>query len=428
LAIDKEDEILGLAKQKLLGGQTNLDDLGVLACLATRFALEFNEDRESQKLSCTQIERHMRLCLAATAGFEKLVTYSASEPLLAEAALHILRSSNKNPVRHLANHSNLYCIDRGRRGELVAALIIMQARDASLPQTSYPRRWVSVAEFMRALLPQSAYDILRTSKPTFWRKGQNIRFDKTFKDYCLWFNHVIKVEDSNVIRAEFLWKYVTRGAMIICKDNQYGVDIVLPVCQKRGNLSCHTVTAIYIQVKTAEAYKLKVNNTLFDAMDPRVLGLHSIDPPPIIRIVFALGSSQAGVRFPTLRKRSPRRASNGDKFTAFDVWCAGLSTETFRQIGNDLDSYQDLLDRSLRPHDVFELKETNYQHLSDGTKIERGSLRRSMAPLVMSRGHDAIHQKLDRGQKEGSDQAKASGQETTSDQHQEKHTLVNLQA
>jgi len=44
-----------------------------------------------------------------------------------------MRDSLMNPVRHLAEHSDLNCVDRGRRGELVAALIIMQARDAAVP-------------------------------------------------------------------------------------------------------------------------------------------------------------------------------------------------------------------------------------------------------------------------------------------------------
>lgn len=52
-------------------------------------------------------------------------------------------------------------------------------------------------------------------------------------DNCrLWFNHIIKVEDSNVIRPEFLWKYITRGAMIVCTDNQQGIGIILPVVYK----------------------------------------------------------------------------------------------------------------------------------------------------------------------------------------------------
>jgi len=81
------------------------------------------------------------------------VTTAGSEPLLAEAACHLLHNSVKKPVCRLATHSNLHCIDHGGRGELVAALIIMQARDAAF--FSSGRRWVSVGDFMKALLPEA---------------------------------------------------------------------------------------------------------------------------------------------------------------------------------------------------------------------------------------------------------------------------------
>jgi hypothetical protein len=56
--------------------------------------------------------------------------------------------------------------------------------------------------------------------------------------------------DSNVIRPEFLWKYVTRGAMAVCKDNQEGIDIIVPVVFLDGNFSRQTVTAIMIKSRT----------------------------------------------------------------------------------------------------------------------------------------------------------------------------------
>ena len=81
-----------------------------------------------------------------------MITYPASEPLLAKTAFQLFFDSSASPVKHLANHTNLYCVDRARRGELVAALI-MQARDASLPTNLYQRRWVFVTEFIESLLP-----------------------------------------------------------------------------------------------------------------------------------------------------------------------------------------------------------------------------------------------------------------------------------
>jgi hypothetical protein len=201
---NQEDDILRFAKQKLLNGKDWLeeaDSSGSLACLATRFGLEFNEDEGSHEVAYKQVECHMRICLAATTGFKKMITCSASEPLLAEAAFHLMSNTTASPVKHLANHANLCCVDRGRRGELVAALIVMQARDASLPSHLPQRRWVFVTEFMQALLPLQVSEIFLDTLPTRWRKGEgSTTFRQTFDDCRLWFNHIIKVEDSEVIR------------------------------------------------------------------------------------------------------------------------------------------------------------------------------------------------------------------------------------
>jgi hypothetical protein len=55
------------------------------------------------------------------------------------------------------------------------------------------------------------------------------------------------------------------------------------------------------------------------------------------------------------------------------IWLAGLSGESFRQIQHeDLVHYKTLLERSLTPHDAFDLEgcPTNCQ---EGQEIERGS-------------------------------------------------------
>jgi hypothetical protein len=88
-------------------------------------------DGTARDVTHTQVERHMRLCIAATAGLEKMITIPGSEPLLAEAAYELMKGTRTNAVCHLAMHSDLNCIDRGRRGELVATLLIMQAYDAA---------------------------------------------------------------------------------------------------------------------------------------------------------------------------------------------------------------------------------------------------------------------------------------------------------
>ena len=74
--IKNEQGLMDFAKLKLLDGSSVLkstDRSGSLACLSVRFALEFNSAEENTSdVLCTQVERHMRLCLAVTAGREKL--------------------------------------------------------------------------------------------------------------------------------------------------------------------------------------------------------------------------------------------------------------------------------------------------------------------------------------------------------------------
>jgi hypothetical protein len=405
-ALQNENELVLFAKQKLLNGPFTLakEDLpGSLACLSVRFALEFNADSISRDVTCKQVERHMRLCLAATTGFRRLITLAGSEPLLAEAAWQLMRDSSKTPVRHLAKHSDLHCIDRGRRGELVAALLVMQARDAAvetqltrekLERRSRPegQRAVSVADFMQALLPQSSYEKVKKQMPTLWRAGEDRPFEETFEEYSLWFNHVIRIEDSKMIGAEYLWAFITRGAMVLCTHNQYGVDIVLPLCLNQGNLSRDTVSAILIQVKNDDKYGLEIDKTLFDRLDPTSVGLFEKGSPqrPVIRMVFALASKDPGVNTPPVREYP--RGRFFDDSTAFDIWCAGLLS--FKNIDEDVTSYQALLDRSLQPHDAFDLQESNDKYLDDATRKSRGRRRRRMAALTMvDKDHRQIYLK-----------------------------------
>lgn len=66
----------------------------------------------------------------------------------------------------MANHSDLNNVDRGQRGELVKALLTMQACDAA--GATSRNRWVSVDSFLKELLSPSQYDSLHGSYPGFW--------------------------------------------------------------------------------------------------------------------------------------------------------------------------------------------------------------------------------------------------------------------
>jgi len=156
----------------------------------------------------------------------------------------------------------------------------------------------------------------------------------------MWFNHVIRIHKSTLINVEYLWRFITRGAMIICTHNQAGVDIIIPLCLKTEKLSPKTVSAILIQVKNASNYGNKIKTKLFEKLCPFDLGVFDQDatPRPVIRMVFALASQESEVLF--------READETcDEFTAFDIWCAGLSC--FRSVDEeDLASPESTTSRS----------------------------------------------------------------------------------
>lgn len=199
----------------------------------------------------------------------------------------------------MANHSNLNCVDHGFRGKIVATFLIMQACDAARAASSGNRR-VSVDAFMKELLPPSKYQALLESLPTFWRDGERITFVEAFRGYGIWCNHVIRVDDKKTLSTDNLWKFITRGEMALCSTHQEGVGIVVPVCDTERKLSRNTMTAIIVQAKNSGEYGLEIDETLVDRMSPIKLGLFPDDvtPKPVMRIIFALASREAGVTFP----------------------------------------------------------------------------------------------------------------------------------
>jgi hypothetical protein len=96
---EKKASICSFAKQKLLDGQSELTALngpGSLesGLLSVRFALEFDlADGDSRTVARKQIVR-LYDCVAATTGFETLVTIARTELLLAQTAQELMDGTN----------------------------------------------------------------------------------------------------------------------------------------------------------------------------------------------------------------------------------------------------------------------------------------------------------------------------------------------
>jgi hypothetical protein len=73
-------------------------------------------------------------------------------------------------------------------------------------------------------------------------------------------------------------------------------------------------------------------------------------------------------------------------FTSFDIWCAGLSPDTFKDIGGDLAAYKVLLDRSVRTYISEALDMSVYPYLSNETKAAILKARRRMLAIEFLEG------------------------------------------
>ena len=393
-----------------MGTGKAMDDPEKLACLAVRLGLDFRAtswtERENER---RQVERHMRLCLAATPGFHNMVTISPSEPLLAEAAYKIVEAEKVDMAQALLGHIDSSYLNAGDRGEVIAALLLLLARDKAIgiphrtnifPVTSLHNngkqdlendgdrkgRILTVLEFLDALLPAAENVAVRKQKP--YRSPAVLRerkLEETFKGFYIWFNHFIKVHDFDVVNQQYLWRLILRGAALICANNHRGIDIVIPTISG-PQLKPECVSAILIQVKNDRSYTAKIRTSLFTGMDPFRVGLFSKGKkgvPAIIRMVFALGSNVPSV---TVKESSLSgyntwsSKERGDNYTSYDIWVAGATDQSFGVIkSSEISTYAKLLERSCKIFDGYDMIDKAALP-SETQKEERARARRKMHP------------------------------------------------
>ncbi|KAJ7695800.1 hypothetical protein B0H17DRAFT_1178248 [Mycena rosella] len=392
--------IINFAQTKLLAQQRTPDRLSSqqrLACLAFRLPLEFQAPGWTEReIERCQVERHMRICLAATGGFQSMITTASSEPLLAEAACRTMRNfPDTGFASALLEHIDASHLSPGDRGEYVAALILLLARDRALGSSQPPpppistlstpdeklkadggSRLVSVCDFLRALLIQpdsmNTDEDLLSSLPFIASGDVKIPLREAFSTGWIWFNHFRKVDHFGLLDQEHLRFRVARGAAVICADNQQGIDILIPIVLGT-NLESAKISAMFFQIKNSLQFKANMVTALFDAMDPvDVVGLVATDTTPNIPIMTGLfdGSAHQCDRCCRKNKHIP--------YTTYDIWVAGTTTDTFPVIGStENDVYANLLLRSRTKNRACDLGDVP---MDKDVRDERAAARRRMNP------------------------------------------------
>ncbi|KAI0259412.1 hypothetical protein BC834DRAFT_906310 [Gloeopeniophorella convolvens] len=269
----------------------------------------------------------------------------------------------------------------------------MAARDKAARMKG--TRDVSLCEFLEALMPDFAYAQLKHALPFHYRTAEeNKPFTKVFEDSRLWFNHVIKIQDLKMLSSHELWKFMTRGAIIMCADHQRAVDIVIPFCYSGDVLSRKTVSAIFIQVKNDHTFGPTTDYTLLHAIDPFTIEVYKGEetPLPCIRMVFALASKASAVHIVKPADRTTSRSSK--RFTAYDMWFAGIWPETFPIVGNEREEYQVILQRSM-PDQKSAYADSD-PNTGDQVKEARENIRRNLTPLcAIQPAHHAKYRRLE---------------------------------
>jgi hypothetical protein len=330
------DTMIDFAIQKLLcclWPNNSLDTGRQFAVMSRRLALDFDttvcdgkEREEAERNQMVQVERHMRVCLAVKEGLDSAVTVAASEPILSEAAATVMQHPSFRSSRALRNILQWPGMSKGDRGELITQNITIDTLDSVMFENHQLKSLsVEVTAYFQALFASDIYTTtIESMLPSrLGSEDRNRTFAETFANSRIYVTHFIKVYDYNVLSTEFLAKCAARGAAIVYADNQPAVDIVIPVViDKDKPLTKENVAPLFKQSKNDLKYKAKVIPSVFHAMDPYALGTFDIstkNPPPVIRMVYALASRKSKVRIVRPPELKPPSRTAKYAYTSFDI-------------------------------------------------------------------------------------------------------------
>jgi hypothetical protein len=227
-------EIFQFAVAKLLNADYTTKNLSVtqaLACLSQRLPIEFNSTNYlSQEREREQVEGHMRVCLKIDAAFETMTTTSSSEPILSEAAYFVMQSGSLNAPKALKSVMEGFSISKGDRGEFLALLLLILARDATvgppdeLGRPIKGKRWFGLADFLYGHLFQEQDGSSRLVDAKSLRALRML--PKDFPNAHLHFSHFVKVHEYRAIDIDSLLLLQGRGAAVLCANNQTAIDCI----------------------------------------------------------------------------------------------------------------------------------------------------------------------------------------------------------
>lgn len=232
-----KNDIIDFAMFKLNGGNPikhGISSDSKLSALNIRILLDFEPRRQvAVAKAASLVAGHMLIAHCIPEHREYIWVGAPSEPILAEAAGHIMRTMRDIP-RFLMEQQDFGYISKGDRGELVARLLLTLAHDSATLLTlglgsmrcSTP---ILLTTFLKALLAPSHFEEVMNSYPTNIQAGtkDSVPFKEAFKTAILHFTHFVKAGDASILSDEGAWIAFSRGIAVQCANNQHSVDFCL---------------------------------------------------------------------------------------------------------------------------------------------------------------------------------------------------------
>ncbi|KNE63607.1 hypothetical protein AMAG_08711 [Allomyces macrogynus ATCC 38327] len=404
MAAESPSKCFLLATQKLLF-MKSAEEMVENGAVTTHDAIAVLRQRIPFKVIDVELARdlvatRMAICTAISEDRSRIEASAASETVLAEAAAHLL----DHPARRALTVSKFVSvslsgsrIDVGFAGELMACLLWAFAHDAAAksmfkgvsrqePMGAPPSSWpkfldyapishflsnanrtaayysapVSVASLLTGLFGDAHVNRIRATL------GNQPRVTALLDQGLASFTHWVKVDYQ--VQPHHLVVLFMRSAAILCKTNEKGVDLIIPVVmpndQGEHELKPSAMTFILVQVKnyakhasSARALTARKRSARLDALE---CGISWFSTLPYLSVYMAVRNLESGKSTFEVYSTPPRTSSPTADDLCHDVLVEMRGTDTKGQpinavVGGDDQGVMSLsADQKRVVHDVHQ--------------------------------------------------------------------------
>lgn len=345
--------IKDLARQKLAPNQ-KIEPAAKIAWVSILVMLKFDlSEQYSKTMSSELVESFMRIVFCIPKHRQFMHTGTPSEPILAEAAAHLIEKHNVNMLDVLEDAFDGGLIAKGDRGEILARHLFISAqhraaRKAKVTNSGFfYHRPLPLLDFLQALLTPEAYNTVCKATPVD-DSEDTTPLEVAFKDAYVNFSHFALAGDFTVMEINTLAKFFARGTALQCADNQRLLDSAFPMAfasSVTSPLNPGDFSVFQNQIKN------RLERARCDIDTSVTFPKGQVPQRPVLSFVFELGldsSLASTVHMPKISKRGTRSNSISLQSRHYQITMLGLEGLKF-----DLDEDRKRMKTLLMPGRIY---------------------------------------------------------------------------